>query len=288
MRENNNNNDKRIINTEKIKSAVYNLLLDIMVNIDANTVRLLEKAYKNEKCQTAKFTLKTILDNDKLAKTDNIAFCQDTGLAVVFLEIGQDVALEGEYIENAVNQGVREAYKDGYFRKSVVDPLTRQNTKDNTPAIIHTKIVEGSSVKVNVSAKGFGSENMSMLFMLPPQSSKGDIIAKVVECVKTAGAKPCPPIVIGVGIGGTMEKASLIAKYALTRDTATPSKCKDIATLEQEMLMAVNKLNIGVHGFGGDCTALAVHIETYPTHIAGLPLAVNINCFATRHGSILL
>ena len=224
--------------------------------------------------------------NIEAAKELDIPVCQDTGMAVIFLEIGQDVHLVGGNLTAAVNEGVRRGYNRGYLRKSVVaDPMRRKNTDDNTPAVIHTTIVDGDSVNITVTPKGFGSENMSGVRMLTPSATREEVIAAVVDVVKAAGSNPCPPMVVGVGIGGDFEYAALLAKKALCRSADTPNPDEYYAALEQDMLTAVNQTGIGPQGFGGDTTALYVNIEQYPTHIAGLPVAVNIGCHVTRHKS---
>lgn len=227
-----------------------------------------------------------LLENAGIASTEKVPVCQDTGYAVVFLEIGQDVHFIGGYIYDAVNEGVRIGYREGYLRKSIVgDPLKRENTGDNTPAVIHTKIVHGDKVKITVAPKGGGSENMSALKMLKPADGIAGLKKFVLDTVKSAGPNPCPPLVIGIGIGGTMEKAALLAKEALLRPVGQRHAKNDIANLEAELMAAVNDLGIGPQGLGGRITSLAVHIETYPAHIASLPVAVNLNCHAARHKS---
>ena len=216
--------------------------------------------------------------------SETIPICQDTGMAVIFLDIGQDVHLEGGSLEDAVNEGVRRGYIEGYLRKSVVrDPIDRENTKDNTPAVIHTKIVEGDKVKVKVAPKGFGSENMSRVFMLKPAEGIEGVKQAVLTAVRDAGPNACPPMVVGVGVGGTFEKCAIMAKEALTREVGTHSDIPYVNELEKELLEKINKLGIGPGGLGGTITALAVHINTYPTHVAGLPVGVNICCHVNRH-----
>ena len=223
-------------------------------------------------------------ENLEIAAEEMIPICQDTGMAVIFLEVGQDVHLEGGSLEDAVNEGVRRGYADGFLRKSVVkDPLIRENTKDNTPAVIHTRIVPGEEVKITVAPKGFGSENMSRIFMLKPAEGIEGVKQAVLTAVKDAGPNACPPMVVGVGIGGTFEKCALLAKEALTREAGSHSSVPYIKDMEEELLEKINKLGIGPGGLGGTTTALAVNINTYPTHIAGLPVAVNICCHVNRH-----
>ena len=232
--------------------------------------------------------LEQITDNYRLAEASSMPICQDTGMACVFLKIGQDVHINGNLTE-AIDEGVRRGYREGYLRKSVVaDPLRRVNTDDNTPAVIHTKIVPGDVLKLTVAPKGFGSENMSKMKMFLPSNTKDQIIEFITECVSEAGAQPCPPIIVGVGLGGTVEKAELLAKQALSRPIDTRNADKFYADMETECLDKINKLGIGPQGFGGITTALAVNIEVFPTHIAGLPCAVNIGCHATRHADCVL
>ena len=246
--------------------------------------KALKNACENEESALGRRVLSSLCENMEIAENEMIPICQDTGMAVVFLEIGQEVELFGGYIEDAVNEGVRIAYEDGYLRKSVVlDPLDRVNTKDNTPAIIHERIVKGDKIKITISPKGFGSENMSKLYMLKPAQGVEGVKDAVIETVKAAGPNACPPFVIGVGIGGDFEKAALMAKHALTREVGKNSEKEEIKALEEELLSKINSLNIGPAGLGGSTTALAVNIETYPTHIAGLPVAVNMCCHVDRH-----
>ncbi|MEE1086910.1 MAG: fumarate hydratase [Schaedlerella sp.] len=244
----------------------------------------LKKAESNERSLLGKQILGQLQENLKIAAEEMIPICQDTGMAVIFLEIGQDVHFEGGYLEDAINEGVRQGYIEGYLRKSVVgDPLIRENTKDNTPAIIHTKIVPGDKVRIKVAPKGFGSENMSRVFMLKPAEGIEGVKNAVLTTVKDAGPNACPPMVVGVGIGGTFEKCALMAKEALTRKVGTHSDIQYIKDLEEELLEKINSLGIGPGGLGGMTTALAVNINTYPTHIAGLPVAINICCHVNRH-----
>ena len=245
---------------------------------------VLKKATKEEDAGLGKQILDSLQENLEIAGQDMIPICQDTGMAVVFLEVGQDVHFVGGNVENAVNEGVRRGYVDGYLRKSVVkDPIIRENTRDNTPAIIHYSIVEGDKVKITVAPKGFGSENMSRIFMLKPADGIEGVKESILTTVKEAGPNACPPMVVGVGIGGTFEKCALMAKQALTRNVKEHSDIAYIKELENEMLTKINELGIGPGGLGGKTTALAVNINTYPTHIAGLPVAVNICCHVNRH-----
>ena len=246
-------------------------------------------ACKQESNSLGKEILSDIILNTKAAKELDIPVCQDTGMAVVFLEIGQDVHFTGGDLETAVNSGVAKGYAEGLLRKSVVgDPLNRVNTEDNTPAIIHTKIVPGNKVKITVAPKGFGSENMSGVKMLTPACGRDGVIDAVLDIVKNAGSNPCPPMVVGVGIGGDFEQCALLSKKALCRDINTPNPNSFYSDLEKELLEKINKLNIGPQGFKGDTTALAVNVEYAPTHIAGLPVAVNIGCHVTRHKTEVL
>lgn len=245
-----------------------------------------EKAVKKEESVLGKQVLKQLGENLIIAEEDMIPICQDTGMAVVFIKIGQEVHIEGGNLEEAVNEGVRQGYTDGYLRKSVVgDPLERVNTKDNTPAVIHYEIVEGDKVTITVAPKGFGSENMSRIFMLKPSDGIQGVKESIITAVREAGPNACPPMVIGVGIGGTFEKCACMAKHALSRSLYEKSPVSYVQKLEEEILEKINNLGIGPSGLGGTVTALAVNIETYPTHIAGLPVAVNIGCHANRHVS---
>lgn len=274
------------IHTDQILSAVKELIVTSQINIESQACAVLNGL--KEENEHAKWALDQIIENIDYAKQNNIPPCQDTGLAVFFLEVGQDVHITGGYIEDIINEAVREAYTENYFRKSTLDPLTRINYNDNAPAIIHTRIVKGENLTIHYLAKGAGSENMSALYMLTPSKGRQGIIDSVLDCVKKAGANPCPPIIIGVGIGGDMEKACLMAKHALTRPTGQPSDDEDLKALEQEILQAVNGLGIGIQGFGGKNTALSVAIEKYATHIGMLPVAVNIQCHSVRHGKVVL
>lgn len=276
------------IHVNKITEAVKNLCIDACIDIGEDVKQLLEEAKDEETSPFGLSILDQLTDNIDIAKNENMPICQDTGMAVFFLEMGQDVHIVGGDLTAAINEGVRQGYKDGYLRKSVLDPLTRINTQDNTPAIIHTEIVPGDELKITVAPKGFGSENMSALKMLKPSDGIEGIRDFVVETVKSAGANPCPPIILGIGIGGTMEKAALLAKKSLTRDAGSPNPDPTIAKLENELLTLVNKTGIGPQGLGGIVTALAVHIDTYPTHIAGLPIAINVQCHAARHKETIL
>ena len=244
----------------------------------------MKKAVETEEAPLGKQILTQLQENLKIAGEDMIPICQDTGMAVVFIEVGQEVHFEGGSLTDAINEGVRQGYVEGYLRKSVVgDPIIRENTKDNTPAVIHYNIVPGDKVKIKVAPKGFGSENMSRVFMLKPADGIEGVKEAILKAVSDAGPNACPPMVVGVGIGGTFEKCALMAKEALTRETGAHSEISYVKDLEEEMLAKINGLGIGPGGLGGTTTALAVHINTYPTHIAGLPVAVNICCHVNRH-----
>ncbi len=275
------------ISINRIIDAVEKLCIEANKVLPDDIVRKISIASKSEKNDTAKSVLCDIEKNLCVAKEYDIPVCQDTGMAVVFLEIGQDVHFSGGSLYDAVNEGVRRGYEKGLLRKSVVaDPLNRINTNDNTPAVIHTSIVDGTKVKITVAPKGFGSENMSGVRMLKPADGRDGVINAVLDIVKKASNNPCPPMVIGVGIGGDFEQCALLAKKALCRDTDIENNQPFYSEMERELLSKINSLDIGPQGFGGDTTALAVNIETAPTHIAGLPVAVNIGCYVTRHKSI--
>lgn len=277
------------INVSKITEVVKNMCIDANYYLTHDVKEKIESAYKQEKWPMAKEILEKILTNIDIAKKEEMPICQDTGMACVFVEIGQDVHIIGGNLKDAINEGIRQGYNKGFLRKSVVkDPLDRINTMDNTPAIIYYDIVEGDKLKIKVAPKGFGSENMSQLKMLKPADGLEGIKDFVLKVVKEAGPNPCPPIVVGIGIGGTFDKAANLAKKALVRPLNEKNNNEFYANLEKELLKEVNELGIGPQGFGGKTTALAVNIETYPTHIAGLPVAVNINCHVTRHAEIEL
>ncbi|OFK79821.1 fumarate hydratase [Anaerosphaera sp. HMSC064C01] len=270
--------------TKKLKEG----LLEIASVLPRDVMDRLVELRDKEKWPLAKETISTIIDNDNLAQRDSVPMCQDTGMVICFVKIGQDVHVDGS-IEDAINQAVREAYTDGYLRKSVVkDPIDRVNTKDNTPAIIHYEIVKGDVFEISFAAKGFGSENMSKQKMLKPADGLEGVKKFILETVETAGPNPCPPIVVGVGIGGDFEKSCIMAKKSLMRDIDDYNKDTFYADLEKELLEKINELGIGPQGFGGKTTALRVFINTHPTHIAGLPVAVNIQCHAARHKVISL
>ena len=274
----------REINVNAIKEAVSEMCIEINHVLSKDMKKVLSNACQNEESELGKQILSQLEENLKIAESEMIPICQDTGMAVIFMEIGQDVHLIGGNLEDAINEGVRKGYTEGYLRKSVVDdPLIRNNTKDNTPAVIHYSIVPGEEVKITLSPKGFGSENMSKVYMLKPADGEEGVKNAIISAVKDAGPNACPPMVIGVGIGGTFEKCALMSKHALTREAGVHSNIPYIKEMEEEVLERINALGIGPAGLGGKCTAMAVNIETYPTHIAGLPVAVNICCHVNRH-----
>ena len=279
----------RQINTEKIVNSVEEICIDANYNLGDDLITSLKNALEKEESPLGKEVLTQILENAEIGRKEHVPVCQDTGYAVVFVEIGQDVQIVGDGLQEAINEGVRRGYKSGYLRKSIVEnPLTRVNTGDNTPAVIHTDIVPGDSLRITFMAKGGGCENMSRTAMLTPAQGRDGVINFVVETVKTSGANPCPPIIVGVGLGGTFEYASLLSKKAILRSVGSHNKDNAIAGLEDELLEKINKLGIGPQGFGGRITALAVHVETYPCHIASLPVAVNIECHSHRPKSIVI
>lgn len=274
----------RTIHTEEIISNIRQMCIEANHMLTPDMQKALECAVTDEKSPIGQKVLGQLQDNLQIAQEDTIPICQDTGMAVVFLEIGQDVHFEGGSLTDAIDEGVRQGYVEGYLRKSVVkDPLIRENTKDNTPAVIHYDLVPGDKVKITVAPKGFGSENMSRVFMLKPADGIEGVKDAILTAVKDAGPNACPPMVVGVGIGGTFEKCALLAKKALTRPVDERSSIPYVKELEEEMLTTINRLGIGPGGLGGSTTALAVNIDTYPTHIAGLPVAVNICCHVNRH-----
>ena len=274
----------REIEAAKITDTVKRLCIQANVILPEDVKNCIIKRKSEENWAPAREILDRIEENFELAAAENVPICQDTGVACVFLEIGQEVHIAGGDITQEVNEGVRQGYAEGYLRKSVVrDPLDRENTGDNTPAMIYYDIVPGDKIKITVAPKGFGSENMSQIKMLRPSDGIEGVKAFVLKAVEEAGPNPCPPIIVGVGIGGTFDKAALLAKKALLRETGTPSADPLYAKLEEELLEKINALGIGPQGFGGKTTALAVAVEHYPTHIAGLPVAVNINCHVARH-----
>ncbi len=279
----------RTIDVSQITETVKNLCIEANYVCNDDIVNALNEGLKKEASPIGENILNQILDNAALAKEKRMPICQDTGMVIVFMTIGQDVHFEGGLIEEAIQEGVRQGYKDGYLRKSVVeDPFYRTNTGDNTPAIIHYEIVEGEDVKIELSPKGFGSENMSQIHMLKPADGIEGAKKVILETVDRAGGNACPPMIIGVGIGGSFEKSAILAKKALLRDVDQHSNIPYVKDLEVELLDKINQLGIGPQGLGGLTTALAIHIETFPTHIAGLPVAVNISCHVTRHTKAIL
>ena len=274
----------RTIRVEEITKNIKEMCIEANHFLSPDMAEAMKCAEKNEEAPLGKQILEQLQENLKIAGEDMIPICQDTGMAVVFLEIGQDVHLEGGALEDAVNEGVRQGYVEGYLRKSVVgDPLIRENTKDNTPAVLHTRIVDGAPVQRKVAPKGFGSENMSRVFMLKPAEGIEGVKDAVLTAVKDAGPNACPPMVVGVGIGGTFEKCALMAKEALTREVGSHSEIEYVKELEEELLTKINSLGIGPGGLGGTTTALALNINTYTTHIAGLQVGVNMCCHVNRH-----
>lgn len=274
----------RSVNVELLTQNIKEMCIQANHYLAPDMDKAMKDAHEKETKPLAKQILGQLLENLEIAGEDMIPICQDTGMAVVFLKIGQDVHFEGGSVEDAVNEGVRQGYQEGYLRKSVVgDPLLRVNTKDNTPAIIHYELVPGDRVEILVAPKGFGSENMSKIHMLKPADGVEGVKEAIVNTVREAGPNACPPVVVGVGIGGTFEKAAILAKKALTREIGTHSELPHIKELEEELLAKINEIGLGPAGLGGDTTALAVNINTYATHIAGLPVAVNICCHVNRH-----
>lgn len=274
----------REINAKDITALVARMCIDSNCYLNEDIKEALKAAQQNETNELACEILDDIIKNAEIARRDEVPICQDTGMAVFFLELGQDVHIVGGNLYDAINDGVRLGYRDGYLRKSVVaDPIRRGNTGDNTPAVIHTEITEGDKLKITIAPKGFGSENMSAVKMLKPSDGLDGVLDFVTQTVKSASGNPCPPIVVGVGIGGTMEKAALLSKKALLRDIRQSHPDEYYSNIETELLKRINNLDVGPQGFGGNTTALGVNVETFPTHIAGLPVAVNISCHVTRH-----
>ncbi len=279
----------RTINVEQITACVEKLCMDANYFLNEDILKAIEKAKQQEKSENGRMILESLVQNAQIARNEHMAICQDTGMAVAFLEVGQEVHITGGSLSEAIQEGVRRGYKKGFLRCSVVKhPLRRENTGDNTPAVIHTEIVPGDRLKIELAPKGFGSENMSAVAMLKPSDGVEGVKAFIVKTVSAAGPNPCPPIIVGVGIGGTMEKAALLAKKALLRPVGSQSEDPVAAGLEKELLEEINHLGIGPAGIGGSTTAFAVNVEVFPTHIAGLPVAVNIGCHVTRHASEIL
>lgn len=274
----------RSVSVQDITNNIKEMCIEANYFLSEDMKQVFEQSVREEKSPLGQKVLKQLEENLSIAGSDMIPICQDTGMAVVFIKVGQEIHFEGGSLNEAVNEGVRQGYKEGFLRKSVVkDPIYRDNTKDNTPAIIHYEIKEGSEVEITVAPKGFGSENMSRIFMLKPSDGIEGVKEAILTAVQDAGPNACPPMVVGVGIGGTFEKCALMAKHALTRNLKEEAPVAYVSDLEKEMLEEINKLGIGPGGLGGSITALAVNIETYPTHIAGLPVAVNICCHVNRH-----
>lgn len=274
----------RTVTTDKIIENIKEMCIEANYELSSDVKRKLYDAAEIENSGLGKQILSQLKENLEIARDEQIPICQDTGMAVVFLKIGQEVHIAGLSIEDAVNEGIRQGYEEGYLRKSVVgDPILRENTKDNTPGIIHYEIVSGDKLEITVAPKGFGSENMSRVCMLKPADGIEGVKEAVIETVRLAGPNACPPVVVGVGIGGTFEKCTLLAKKALTRDLSAHNEIPYVAELEKELLTEINQLDIGAAGFGGRATALGVNVEVYPTHIAGLPVAVNMCCHVNRH-----
>ncbi|RLA96705.1 MAG: fumarate hydratase [Deltaproteobacteria bacterium] len=273
----------REVHVEEITKTVRDLFIDANINLGEDVLNALEQALEMEESPIGKEILKELIENARVAREEEMPICQDTGLAVVFLELGQEVHLVGGDLIEAINEGVRQGYQEGYLRKSACHPFTRKNTGDNTPAIIHTEIVPGDRIKIIAVPKGGGAENMSRVVMLTPAAGLEGVKEFVVQRVKESGANPCPPIVVGVGIGGTLEEAALIAKKALLRPLGSKNPDPEAAAIEEDLLERINRLGIGPQGYGGRVTALAVHVNMVPCHIASLPVAVNIQCHAHRH-----
>jgi len=273
----------REIPAEEITKTIKRLCIEANTVLGDDVIEAYKKGYENEKSPVGRDILLQLLENSRIAEEEGIPLCQDTGLAVVFVDMGQDVHVVGGDLNEAINEGVRQGYKEGYLRASSLDPLTRKNYGDNTPAIIHVNITPGDKLKLEVAPKGFGSENMSRVILFPPAVGIKGVKDFVTQRVEESGPNPCPPLVVGVGIGGTLEKAAIIAKKSLLRPIGQRHPDPDVAKLEEELLDDINKLGIGPQGLGGTVTALDVHIETYPTHIGSLPVAVNIQCHCDRH-----
>lgn len=280
----------RQIKISQITEAVASLAQEINYCLDDATINILKKSQRKEKSKLGKEALRQIVENIKIASQERIPLCQDTGTSIIFLEIGEKTRIIGGSLEKAINEGIKKGYRQGYLRNSIVDDVlfTRKNTESNTPAIIHTQIVPGDKIALSLMAKGAGSENMSRLAMLKPSEGIEGVKKFALKTIQEAGANPCPPIVVGIGIGGSMEKAAILAKKALLRKTREPNKDKKISALEKDLLKEINHLGLGPQGLGGEITGMAVHIETYPTHLGSLPVAVNINCWAARHGQIVI
>lgn len=277
----------REISYTAIVGAVREMAIRAACDLEPDILEALLAARDREKSELAQNVLEVLLSNADIASRDRIPLCQDTGIAVVFVELGQDARINGS-LDEAIQEGIRTGYEEGYLRKSVCDPLTRVNTLTNTPAVVHVKLTAGDRLSISLLPKGCGSENMSGLAMLPPSAGKAGVVRYVVDKVVAAGSNPCPPVIVGVGLGGSFEKAAILAKEALLRPLGEPNSREDVARLEGEILGAINECGNGVQGFGGNNTALAVHVEVFPSHIASLPVAVNIQCHAHRYKKIVL
>ncbi len=282
------NTEIREISTEQIISAIKSMCVESNTILGDDVIRAIQRAHDREESEVGKDILNQFLENASISREEGIPLCQDTGLAVVFITLGQDVHLVGGSLTEAVNEGVRQGYREGYLRKSSLDPISRENFGDNTPAIIHVELVPGNTLKLSVATKGFGAENMSGVVLLPPAAGVDGVKKVVVEQVEKAGANACPPMIVGVGLGGNLEKSAIIAKKALLRPVGQRHSDPQVADFEEELLAAINRLGIGPQGLGGRITALAVHIETYPTHIGSLPVAVNLQCHCHRHKERIL
>ncbi|MFH0786502.1 MAG: fumarate hydratase [Pseudomonadota bacterium] len=278
----------RELNVKEITRAIKQLCIEANEQLGDDVLSCFQQAIRNETSPVGKEILDQLIENARIAREEKVPICQDTGLAIIFLEIGQDLHLTGGDLVEAVNQGVREGYGEGFLRKSACHPFTRKNTGDNTPAVMYIDLVPGDRLKLWVVPKGGGSENMSRIFMLPPSAGLAGIKEKILETVREAGPNPCPPTIIGVGIGGTFEQAALQAKKSLLRPLGTPNTDPELNQLESEVLALINKLGIGPQGLGGRTTSLAVHIRLLPCHIASLPLAINVQCHASRHKEVTL
>lgn len=278
----------RVIKTSDIIEAVKKICMEANYDLGEDVLAAFDKGLATEESPTGRAILEELKENARIAKEEQVPMCQDTGFAVCFVELGQDVRIEDGLLLDAINEGVRQGYRDGYLRKSICDPFTRKNTGDNTPAVIHIELVAGDQLKIIVAPKGGGSENMSRVTMLKPADGIDGIKKFVIERARESGPNPCPPIIVGVGIGGTMELAALLAKKALLRPVGTTNPNPELAALESELMEKINNLGIGPQGLGGRIFALGVHIIKHPCHIASLPLAVNINCHASRHKEVIL
>ncbi|MEK6656814.1 MAG: fumarate hydratase [Nitrospirota bacterium] len=277
------------IHFNDIADKIAQMCIDAACNLDEDILSALDRSIEIEKSLLGLEVLKQLKENAKIAKDEGLPVCQDTGMSLFFVELGEDVRIKGGLLNDAINEGVRQGYKKGYLRKSIVnDPLTRRNTQDNTPAIIHTELVAGNNLKINFKIVGAGCENMSKIKMLKPTEGGAGIKSFVIDTVKEGGINACPPLIVGIGLGGNFEMCAILAKKSLMRPIGQPNKKMEIASLEEDILKDINKLGIGPAGFGGKVTALAVHIEAYPCHIASLPVAVNLNCHASRKKTLIL